>query len=163
MVHGSIDYDLEHLTRCHRVFFWSFCIIFCSFHNIIIHPEPFFAKNCHRLGNKNSFWHRAWRMDSCICNGIGFRRFIGCLWYKEQMLCRLYSGSEFSANGVSINVRKLSSKTQVVCSLYHRSHACCKNMAADSWGRAVFGDRFRKLENYRKMYFKMNRMDTSMH
>ena len=68
MVHGSIDYDLEHLTRCHRVFFWSFCIIFCSFHNIIIHPEPFFAKKfgffCFATdsGNKNNFWHRAWRM-----------------------------------------------------------------------------------------------------
>ena len=100
MVHGSIDYNLEHLTRCHLVFFWSFCIIFCSFHNIIIHPEPFFAKKfgfflllCYRLGKQKQL----------LASGV--------------------------ANGVSINVRKLSSKTQVVCSLYHRSHACHKNIA----------------------------------
>ena len=100
MVHGSIDYNLEHLTRCHLVFFWSFCIIFCSFHNIIIHPEPFFAKKfgfflllCHRQGKQKQLLASgvANGGDSCICNGIGFRRSMkkrGCLWYKEQMLCR---------------------------------------------------------------------------
>ena len=118
MVHGSIDYDLEHLRRCHRVFFWSFCIIFCSFHNIIIHPEPFFAKKfgfflllCHRLGKQKQL----------LASGV--------------------------ANGVSINVRKLSIKTQVVCdyaigpTLVHKNMAAIPLQIHESlpWGRAVFG------------------------
>ena len=53
-------------------------------------------------GNKNSFWHRA----------------------------RCLSGREFSANGVSINVRKLSSKTQAVCDYAIGSTLVRKNMEA---------------------------------
>ena len=43
---------------------------------------------------------------------------------------RCLSGSEFSANGVSINVRKLSIKTQVVCDYAIGSTLVHKNMAA---------------------------------
>ena len=101
MVHGSIDYDLEHLTRCHRVFFWSFCIIFCSFHNIIIHPEPFFAK---KFGFFLLLCHRQGEQKQLFASGV--------------------------ANGVSINVRKLSIKTQVVCDYAIGPTLVHKNMAA---------------------------------
>ena len=43
---------------------------------------------------------------------------------------RCLSGSEFSANGVSINVRKLSSKTQAVCDYAIGPTLVRKNMAA---------------------------------
>ena len=43
--------------------------------------------------NKNSFWHRAWRMAgihvfAMESNSEEKRKKRGCLWYKEQMLCR---------------------------------------------------------------------------
>ena len=88
MVHGSIDYDLEHLTRCHRVFFWSFCIIFCSFHNIIIHPEPFFAKKfgfflllCHRLGKQKTAF------------GIGRGEWRGFMYLQWDRIPKIYEKS----------------------------------------------------------------------
>ena len=129
MVHGSIDYNLEHLTRCHLVFFWSFCIIFCSFHNIIIHPEPFFAKKfgfflllCYRLGKQKQLLASgvANGVDSCTCNGIGFRRFMnkrGTYGIKSRCFAGFVS-------------RKLSIKTQVVCDYAIGPTLVHKNMAA---------------------------------
>ena len=123
MVHGSIDYDLEHLTRCHRVFFWSFCIIFCSFHNIIIHPEPFFAKKfgfflllCHRLGKQKQLLASgvANGGDSCIAwnHCYIFITSVGPdLWYKEQTTCvlllnfRTFMETPFALNSLPLRQR----------------------------------------------------------
>ena len=49
---------------------------------------------------------------------------------NEPATARCLSGSEFSANGVSINVRKLSIKTQVVCDYAIGPTLVHKNMAA---------------------------------
>ena len=84
-------------------------------------------------------WRRMWSMLAHTWKTID------CV--KERIDSCL-SGSEFSANGVSINVRKLSSKTHVICDYTIGPTLVRKNMAAipcNAWIPAIRHARCQKL------------------